>query len=1242
MEKKSDGINYTPSQQQVLDTHGTNLLVSASAGSGKTRVLVDRVIKMILDHESLENLLIVTFTRAAAKEMKERIEKALRKEISQAKAEEQSYLSKQLAILPVADISTLDAFCQRIVERYYYLINLDPVFRILGDQAESALLQESVWDEVREQFYQNDADGRFKRLVTNFSNDRSDDGLTNLVMNVFQFMGAKPDPVAWLRQLAAPYQVDGEQLMASAIVQNQLLPLIKQQLADAKSELNAASELAADEQLQPAVDYVTGLTATIEGIDVDQLSWNELRQQLNEFNWGRLPSIRKNSAGYDDYQLIKDRYVTHRDNAKSAIASAAKFMPLPEAETMVAMQNSYELVAELAEVVTAFDQAYHQEKQRRHVWEFSDIEHFALEILQADSKEAVAVRQQLSQNYHEIMVDEYQDTNELQEAIVTTLAQDDPGNLFMVGDIKQSIYRFRLAEPKLFLDKFNRYQQDPKAGTEITLAENFRSMANVDDFTNLIFTQIMDERLGQISYTGDAKLKFGANYYPDDMEKVASLMIYDTEADTSGFGEQDIPDGDQGQVTLIAQKIRELIATGTQIWDRKAKEKGKRKLTYKDIAIISATKKNNLEIQDQFGRADIPVQINDAQSYFKTTEVQIMMSLLQVIDNPYQDIPLAAVLRSPIVGLNENELAYLRITDKTDDYFGAVTHFLDRYETEYAGNRYADELFPKIQQFIEQLTSFQTIARQKQLVTLIWQIYQTTGFLDYVAGMPAGAQRQANLHALYNRAAEYESNGFKGLFQFVRFIQRMQRNDHDLAEATTQATDDAVQVMTIHGSKGLEYPVVFLLNASKKFNMQDLTAKAVMNNQLGIGIDYFDATQRLAAPTLPKLIIQSATRKEALAEEMRKLYVALTRAEQRLYIVAECKGQDSLLKAWSAANQDQSLVLNAGLRERMHTYLDWIGLALMRHPQFKLTNDHRVISELATDETQFDVTFYSAGDLVNMGSRARAETGDKWLSDLKEQVRVTDYTAIDVDQIDNLLNFKYQRQPETETTAYQSVSEIKRLFNDPDLRQLGDYQPDWQSQQHANRYVTHELARPRFMQTVSAPASTDIGTATHLVLQELDLTQPVTNETVQATIDRLVANQVMQTAVAKLISQEQIVQFFESTFGQSILANTDTLHRETPFSLLLPAKSVFNNITDPEADILVHGIIDGYFIEGDQVTLFDYKTDYVAPTDDGIERVKQRYAGQVNIYGLALSKMLQVEVKQRYLYLLSVGKLVKI
>lgn len=1227
-------MDYTKSQQAVLDTHHTNLLVSASAGSGKTRVLVDRVINMILDHESIDHLLIVTFTRAAAKEMKDRIESALKQQINQVDAEERRYLTRQLALLPVAAISTMDAFCQQIVERYYYPINLDPVFRILGDASESALLKEEVWDDVREDLYANDEDGKFQALVTNFSSDRSDDGLTTVVDDVFRFMGAKPDPDDWLAHLGDNYAVD-QDLMTAPIVKTRLLPIIQDKLASAKSELTAAKRLAADEQVDQVVTYMDSLLTQLDGLHPDATSWDAFRAQVEAFDWGRLPSIRKTNEAYDGYQLVKDQVASHKKAAKEdQLDEILAFMPQDETATIATMHHSEQIVRQLATVVQTFSDAYAKEKRRRHVLEFSDVEHFALQILEAQTDEAKAVRQQLQRDYHEIMVDEYQDTNELQEAIVTSLAQDDPGNLFMVGDIKQSIYRFRLAEPQLFLTKFQRYQADPTVGKEITLAENFRSMANVDNFTNLIFTQIMDEKLGQISYSGSAKLVYGASY-PTSLPNVASLLIYETEAPTEK-APGDVPDKDAGQVTVVAQQIAELMHDQTTIWDRRAQ--AMRPLTYQDIAIIAPTKTNNLEIQDQFGRLGIPVQINDAQSYFKTTEIQIMMSLLQLIDNPYQDIPLAAVLRSPIVGLNENELAFLRITDKTDDYFSALHHFLTNYEADYAGQAYADSLQPKVAHFIEQLTTFQTIARKQPLATLIWQIYQQTGFLDYVAGMPAGAQRQANLHALYERAADYEHNGFKGLFQFVRFIERMQNNDQDLAEAAAETTDNAVQVMTIHGSKGLEFPVVFLLDTSRNFNMQDTTGRALLNNQLGIGIDDFQPETRLVVPSIPKMVIKETTKQESLAEEMRKLYVALTRAEQRLYIVGACKQQADLLKTWQAAAQDQQLVLNPTLRGKTHNYLDWIGMSLVRHPKFQAT-DVQPLQALADDPTDFDITFITPDRLTEMAAYQKPITGSTWLTDLKEQLKTTDFASVDVDQIDQVLDMQYGFEPETRTTAYQSVSEIKRLFEDPDMLQLGQYNPQWQ-QSHGNRFVTSDFKQPAFLQTVTAPTSAEVGTATHLVLQELSLTQPITLAAIDQQIQTLVADQVMAEPVAAQIDREHVLRLFDTELGQAIVAHGTRTQRETPFSLLLPAHQVFEDLHDEQAKILIHGIIDGYFEDEDGITLFDYKTDHVAPGESGIAKIKDRYSGQLNLYAQALSDMTGKPVVRKFLFLLATGEAV--
>ncbi|WP_252903850.1 helicase-exonuclease AddAB subunit AddA [Secundilactobacillus oryzae] len=847
-------IKYTKSQQQVIDTRDTNLLVSASAGSGKTRVLVDRVIKRITEEGiGVDQLLIVTFTKAAAKEMKDRIHKSLERKITETTGENRRRLMHQLSLLPVANISTLDAFCQQIIERYYYIIDLDPVFRLLADKTEGILLRDQVWQDVRETLYENDEDGSFKRLTANFSNDRNDDGLTDLVNRVYFYANAKPNPAQWLQQLADPYVINGT-LNDSDLYRKQILPLIQNRVEQAIKDLGYALEKANQAEFPKLAELCETEMASLRATQdqLPDLKWDEVRETLF-VKRSTSPRVTKK----DDVPELKKEAQEARKAALAVIDELQDtYLALNEAITTEVMQQSHAIVTKLATTVQAFSDAYQQEKLRQHVLDFSDLEHYALEILSADTEQGKAVREQLRDRYEEIMVDEYQDTNALQEAILQTITRHEPGNLFMVGDVKQSIYRFRLADPSLFVGKFNHFGEDPQAGKDIQLAENFRSIKNVDDFTNLIFTQLMNQELGEMDYTGGAKLVFGASYYPDGYTPATELLIYEDQQ-TNVMTEQNedepidatfkIDDKVRGQVAMVGQRILEMQANGTEIFDRETGEM--RPVAFKDFALLTPTKNNNLVITELFAQMGIPVLVNDAQNYFKTTEIQIMMALLSLIDNPYQDIPLAAVLRSPIVGLDENQLAYLRVTDKTGDYFQAVLQFHDTYQS---GNPYGDAIFPKIDRFLKQLTIFKDVAKQNQLVELIWRIYQETGFLDYVAGMPAGKQRQANLHALYERAAVYEKSNFKGLFQFVQFIQRMQSEDEDLAEAPTEVSDDAVRVMTIHGSKGLEFPVVFLMDMSHQFNMSDTKGDAVLNDKLGIGITYFDEHRRAKFDSLQK------------------------------------------------------------------------------------------------------------------------------------------------------------------------------------------------------------------------------------------------------------------------------------------------------------------------------------------------------------------------------------------------------
>ncbi|WP_338209773.1 helicase-exonuclease AddAB subunit AddA [Lactiplantibacillus paraxiangfangensis] len=1242
---------YTDSQKAVISQQGNNLLVSASAGSGKTTVLIERIMRKIMAGTNIDQLLVVTFTNLAAKHMKQKLESQLNKRISQfltdhpdqtTASPEVRQLRQQLNLLGVANISTLDAFCLRVIQRYYYVIDLDPVFRLLTDNTEGLLIRDQVWDTVRESLYEKDGE-LFDLLTANFSNDRSDDGLGQLVFRLFDFAQSTPGPEAWLNQLVTNYQLQGESLTTTPFYQQKLLPLLKAEFETMVNRMDQAVKIATEADLAPKTIEALQVAQRDLGTmtsDLDTTDWNALRAATASFKVGRLTKTYKD----DPEKTARAKAMgTLVDGVKKQMGSIGEtYFAADEQQVLDVMAGAAAIVQELVRATLCFKEAFAKEKRRRHVLDFSDLEHLTLAILTNTSESGQGALTQLRAQFEEVMVDEYQDINSLQESILQLLARKTPGNMFMVGDVKQSIYQFRLADPLLFLAKYRDFGTHPEHGERIVLAENFRSVENVDRLTNLIFSQLMDAPVGQIEYDQAAYLKYGPKDYPADMPQTTSLLLYQTDddqpAETPAHGLQ--PDNDDeesnfsiddpsiGSITMVAQKILALKKMDHPIFDRST---GKyRPFHYSDAALLVPTRNHNLTIIDIFKQYHIPIVVNDAQNYFQTTEIRIMMALLSIIDNPYQDIPLVAVLRSPIVGLDENQLVYLRIQNKTSDYFQALRDFYQTYPTKGNPSAYGDQLYAKIEVFMQQLTAFRDLARRNQIVTLIWQIYEQTGFLDYVGGMPAGQQRQANLHALYERAYTYEQGSFKGLFQFVRFIKRMQEKDQDLASAVAETDTEAVSVMTIHGSKGLEYPVIFLMDMDKRFNQTDTRANALMDRDAGIGINYLDPEHRVKYPTLPRLVIQQVVSQKLRAEEMRKLYVAITRAQQQLFLVGTITSIDAATEKWRQGFSSDGRVLSTLARISTNNQLDWVGMALMRHPLMKAYwGDEWPTYSLEGDQTKFTLEL---GDASSIGQRKQVAGTDEQLSavDQVEQTVDVDVDQMTRDELTNLLNFKYVHQASTVTTAYQSVSEVKRLFEDPDDAQMNTNPTV--SAQHAkptSRFVTGDLAMPQFLQTTQEPTSAEVGSATHLVLEQLDLTQAIDETTVQATIDDLVAKQVLTSEVAQLIKVDAIAGFYASDLGQTILADTTKVHREVPFSLLLPARQLFDELDEHEhAKVLIHGIIDGYLETADGLILFDYKTDHVKQPQD----LLTRYAGQVELYAAALRSMYQRPVVQQYLY----------
>lgn len=1225
MPLKPDNSHFTDGQWQAIYDEGDNILVSASAGSGKTTVLVQRVIEKIKAGINVNELLIVTYTEAAAKEMKGRIQEAIQQSITtESNQELKNHLVNQLTLIPTAHVSTLHAFCLQVIRKYYYLINIDPVFRLLTDETEMILLKEEVWDDLRSGLYEKQ-EAKFYELTAMFSNDRNDDGLTKLIFALYDFARANPDPDAWLKSLANAYQV-GDNLAEIPIYQD----VLKEKLvAEANYLVTNAEEMVRLSEGEPVLEKVYQCVAS-ELPSYQQLQSLLAEDKLTEvytllqtgITSQRYPSLRNLEAAEKEVNT-QIKYL--RDNNKDTLANWQSGIFSLAPDKMVAiMADSKEIVSYMAEVAQLFATAYLKRKEEIKLLDFNDLEHFTLKIL-AEVKDGNWFGTEASNYYRsvfqEILVDEYQDINQLQESILFWLRQpaEGAGNLFMVGDVKQSIYSFRLADPTLFIDKYIAFGRGEN-GRRIILAENFRSRGSVLDFTNLVFQQLMDIKLGQLDYDKPAELITGFSGYPESDQVVPEILIFES-AEEDQFASDDVDESFQinskseGELRLVGNKIKEMFKDDYQIFDKK--NKILRKIQYSDIVLLSPTKKNNLILLEIFKELNIPIEVNDTQNYFQATEIKIMMSLLNIIDNPFQDIPFVSVLRSPIVGIKENDLAFIRSQDQNGSFYDSFKATLNLTE-----DRHNKELLAKLAIFNQQLHEWRELARRKELVQLIWTIYDQTGFLDYVGGMSAGKQRQVNLHALYQRAASYEEMSFKGLFQFIRFIEKMSAKDKDLAEPTDLSErKDAVQVMTIHASKGLEFPVVFVLDLTRKFNLMDLNQNYLFDVGLGAGIKYTDITQRLVYKTLPFLAIHEVKKNKLLSEEMRKLYVALTRAEEKLFLVGSYKNQVAAFKKWSTSANEKDNAISETTRMKASSLMDWIGMTLMRHDEMKRYQNEveiAVVPELKNHQGQFKLSFYDLSLLREVSSQ------------FVEPIKVT-ASASTVEILDKLdkealatsklrLDYQYPELMATKTAGYQSVSEIKRVFEDPDNAELLTLDLSQGESKLVNRYVSEELAKPAFLTNEKTISGADIGTATHLLMQLMPIDVTPTVASLTNLITELVAKKLILAAVAEQIEVEKLVAFYMSEFGQEVISQAQFVKRESPFSLLLKATDIYLDYPQDSQDtLLVHGIIDGYIETSDELILYDFKTDQVSNVNN-IEKLQQKYSGQLRLYRQALEE----------------------
>ena len=1244
---KPDHVTWTEDQWKAIWAKDQDILVAAAAGSGKTAVLVTRIIEKILSEKepiNVDELLVVTFTNASAAEMKHRIGEALEKAISD--NPKSQHLRKQVSLINRASISTLHSFCLEVIRKYYYLTDIDPGFRI-ADSTEAELLRDEVMEELLEEHY-GQSDEEFFRLVDAFTNDRNDAALSQIIRSLHNFSQSYPDPESWLHQAAAMYNIADDAEIEDLPFWEALKFDISMQLQSARDLLEQALELTKlPSGPAPRAENLLDDLLIVERLEkANAESWQKMYGSMQ--NW-KLTTAKRCSGDTFDKELI-ELATKHRNKAKKILETVKSELFLRRPEHY--LQDIRELkgyVETLVMLVNQFDARFKTAKAEKNIVDFSDLEHYCLAILtenvegynRTPSQAALEYRQQ----FKEVLVDEYQDVNFVQESILKLVTADgeNTGNMFMVGDVKQSIYRFRLAEPNLFLGKYKRFAQDgDESGLRIDLNRNFRSRKEVLDGTNYLFKQLMGVLVGEIEYDEQAELKKGADY-PEDSEYPIELYLIDgaisEEAsfkgedgdNVEGF-EADELENAQLEARMMAKLIQKAISEKQQIYDSKTGLY--RSATYRDIVVLLRSMPWAPQIMEEFKKQGIPVYANLSSGYFEATEVAIMLSLLKTIDNPQQDIPLVSVLRSPIVGLNEEELAQVRLFN-TGSYYDALADFYRKADHD----QYPDA-YEKVSMFYRNLTKWRKMAQQVSLSDLIWQLYGETRFYDFVGGMPGGKQRQANLRALYDRARQYETSSFRGLFRFLRFIDRMQERGDDLGAARALGEqEDVVRLMTIHSSKGLEFPLVFIAGLSKQFNMMDLRKSYLLDKEYGFAADYVNPELRITYPSLPQIAFKKKKQLELIAEEMRVLYVAMTRAKEKLYLIGTLKDVLKSVSKWIGDATGSEWLLKDYVRANARSYMDWIGPALIRHPSSTaflesvgLTvnyddNKLKHPSQWAIKTVQREQLQMQEDETVN--------EAESWLEHVKNAEKI-DLESEFRDKIMSQLAWAYPKRDASVNRSKQSVSELKRQL---------EFRDEQSSTELLRKYKRPISNRPAFMQEKSLTPA-EKGTITHLVMQHISVNEPITIESVRQLLNELIIRELLTEDQKNAVNIEVIVSFFDSKIGQR-MQRASVIRREVPFTLAVPASEAYSHWHGEEETVLVQGVIDCIFEDEAGLVLLDYKTDGITGRfHNGFEGAKEiladRYRIQLQWYTRAIEGILKKKVNDRYLFFFDGGHLLEI
>ena len=1274
-------VNWTSKQQEVIDSRNRNLLVSAAAGSGKTAVLVERIIQMISEGDrplDIDQLLVMTFTNAAAAEMRERIGAAVEQKLKERPEDEHLWL--QAALIPQAQITTIDSFCLNIIRSHYNSLDIDPAFRI-GDEGELSLLRGDCMGEMLENCY-DEADEEFGRFVEHFGRGKSDRGIEDVILQAWQFSQSHPWPQEWLAACQKELEEESIGEMEESPWMVFLMEDVARQMAELSGQLGEALNVCLEENGPLAYEpMLISDRSKIEAIGraASTGSFEALYNSLQNMSFDRLASIRSKDIDGDKKAFVS----ACRDRVKKAVAKCRELYGQQSPQEVVeSMRGTRRVIRELLRLTGMFDQAYRDAKRERNVLDFNDLEHLALEVLyvreetgngeERVSRHPSQVADELSRQYEEILVDEYQDSNYVQEALITSISRERFGypNVFMVGDVKQSIYRFRLARPELFMDKYEKYSRQGGPYQMIELQQNFRSRESVLTSVNDVFYQIMTKNLGGITYTPETALYPGAKFEevsgktvldPEaDAGKSGSreaapvslkagtpteLLLVDTGADTLRQLDEDSLDytAKELEARLIAGRIRQLVSEdqGILVWDKS--RGGYRRARYGDMVILLRSMSGWSEVfVNVLMNEGIPAFAQTRTGYFNTVEVETILSLLSVVDNPMQDIPLAAVMRSPIVGMDDEEMAwmmavYKRNSKKGQDrgVYGAWKLWLEEgwITVGLSGIpvKTAHSISFKSRRLSVLMERLRGEARHLPIHELLYRVYRESGYYDYVSAMPAGETRRANLDMLVEKATAYESTSYKGLFHFVRYIEKLKKFDTDFGEASVAGEqDNTVRIMSIHKSKGLEFPVVFLAGLGKRFNKQDAYGQILLDADLGAAADFLDLELRVKAPTLKKQALKRRMELETMGEELRVLYVAMTRAKEKLIMTAADKSLENKLGKWKDIPLSQGQ-LPYTILASANSCLDWLLMAQPAIPASHMEMRQIQVKDLIGEEiTRQIIRKMKKEDLLNLDGR-----------------RV--YDAAFGTRLREVLEYEYPYESDIGLYAMVSVSELKKqsqigrtedaIGTDSGNLEgiaLGELKALTGSRDMAGSGPGESGEQKK---TVSAGPNRAAlrGTAYHAVLEHIHFHEIHGLAEVKPVVDKLLEGGFLDQEAHDFINPKVIWNFLSSPLGKRMAKaqSEGRIHKEQQFIIGIPAREM--GLGDSDELVLIQGIIDAYLEEEDGLVLIDYKTDHVPEGDpkQGAKMLAERYRVQLDYYERALTQLTGKHVKERIIYSLA-------